>query len=255
MLEEKLGVGDLIDNPEIYDKVNQYEDDIKFYYNIAKNIKGKVLELCCGTGRITIPLKEKGIDITGVDFTESMLNEAKKKARNKKLQIDFMLEDMRKLNLKTKFSMIFVPFNSLQNTYSIEEISKVFRVVDKHLDDEGVFVFDVFHPNIHFIVKGEKKYRIIEKFKLDSGEEIIISEKGKYDSSNQIYRLRWKFKIGNKVKYQKLDMRCFYPLEMDLHIMYNNFKVIEKFGDFSLNKFTSDSNKMIYLCKKNDANL
>lgn len=254
MIDEIFGVGYLVYNPQIYDKVNQHEEDIKFYYNIAKKLKGKVLELCCGTGRITIPLKEKGIDITGVDFTKAMLNEAKKKANNKKLQIDFFLEDMRVLNLKKKFSMIFIPFNSLQNTYSIEDVSKIFTVVTKHLEEDGIFVFDIFPPNIHFMVNAEKGYREIKKFKLDNGEKVELSEKGKYDSATQIFRLNWKHKIGETINNQKLDMRCFYPLEMDLHILYNNFKIIEKFGDFDSNEFTSDSKKIIYVCKKNGVN-
>ena len=249
MLDEKLGVGDFIYDPQIYDKVNQFENDIKFYYDIASNVKGKVLELCCGTGRITIPLKEKGIDILGIDFTKPMLERAKEKAKNKQLQIDFMLEDMRTFNLNKKFSMIFIPFNSLQNTYSNEDLSKVFQSVANHLEDDGIFVFDIFSPNIHLLVNGEERYRIINKFTIDSGEEVIVSEKGKYDSATQTFRLNWKHKIGNIVKNQKLDMRCFYPLEMDLHIKYNNFKIIEKFGDFDLNKFSSDSKKMIYICK------
>ena len=110
----------------------------------------------------------------------------------------------------------------------------------------------IFNPNINFIVEGEKKYREFNKFKLDNGEEVVLSEKGKYDSATQTYRLDWRHKIGEKVIHNKLDMRCFYPLEMDLIVMCNNFKIVEKFGDFDSTKFNSESPKQIYICKKNE---
>ena len=253
MEKEKFGVGELIYDPKIYDKVNPATgEDLEFYYNLAKKQKGKVLELCCGTGRLTIPLKEREINITGLDYTKSMLNEAKKKADKKNLNIDFILGDMKNLKLSEdeKFDMIFIPFNSLQNTYTIEDVSKVFSSVSEYLGKDGIFVFDIFNPSIHLMVNGEKEYHKFKEIGLDDGKNITISEKGKYDSAAQIFRVNWKHKIGNKEFNEKLDMRCFFPLEMDLHIRYNNFIVVEKYGDFDYSQFNSDSMKQIYICKK-----
>lgn len=254
MIVEEYGVGELIYDPKIYDKMNNFDIDFDFYYELTKAYSGKVLELCCGTGRLTIPLKEKGVDICGVDFTRNMLDEAKRKSSLKNLEIDFILGDMKNLHLpnyeKEKFDMIFIPFNSLQNTYTIDDVNKVFSSVRKYLKDDGVFVFDIFNPSIHFLVEGEKSFREIKRFSLEDGQNIIIKEKIKYDSATQINRVIWKHEIDGKTYNQKLDMRCFYPLEMDLIIKYNKFKTINKFGDYSRKNFDSNSKKQIYVCKK-----
>lgn len=254
MTIEEYGVGELIYDAKIYDEMNNFDDDLEFYYNLAKEYNGKILELCCGTGRLTIPLKEKGIDICGVDFTKNMLEEAKHKASVKKLKIDFILGDMKDLSLpdykREKFDMIFIPFNSLQNTYTIDDVSNVFSSVRKYLKNNGIFVFDIFNPSIHFLVEGEKKSKEIKRFTLEDGRNVIITEKLKYDSATQTNRVIWKHEIDGKTYNQKLDMRCFYPLEMDLIIKFNKFKTIEKFGNYKKEKFDSNSIKQIYICKK-----
>ncbi len=72
-------VDTLIHTEHFYDKINTFTDGIPYYETLSKTANGPVLELCCGTGRITIPLKKAGIDITGLDFSTSMLESAKKK--------------------------------------------------------------------------------------------------------------------------------------------------------------------------------
>jgi len=250
MTTEEYGVGDFIYDPQIYDKLNDFDGDLDFYYGLAKEHNKRVLELCCGTGRLTIPLKEKGINITGLDFTKSMLEGAKEKAQKRGLDIELIHGDMRDFDLKRKFSMIFIPFNSLQNTYSIEDVSRVFSTVAKHLTDDGIFVFDIFNPSIHFMIRREKEFEEINRFTLDNGEEVILTEKSKYDPAAQTLRCIWRHKIGEKIIDQKLDMRCYYPLEADLMVRYNNFEVIHKYGDFDKSAFTSESMKQIYVCKK-----
>lgn len=250
MTNEEYGVGDFIYDPQIYDKLNNFDGDIDFYYDLAKEHNERVLELCCGTGRLTIPLKEKGINITGLDFTKSMLEGAKEKARKRGLEIDFTLGDMRDFDLGRKFSTIFIPFNSLQNTYTIEDVSRVFSSVAKHLTDDGIFVFEIFNPSIHLMIGREKEFVEIDKFTLDNGDEVVLSEKTKYDSATQTLRCIWRYTIGKRVIDQKLDMRCFYPLEADLMVRYNDFEIINKYGNFDKSEFTSDSMKQIYVCKK-----
>ncbi|MBN2857461.1 MAG: class I SAM-dependent methyltransferase [Candidatus Delongbacteria bacterium] len=251
MVTEEYGVGDFIYDPQIYDKLNNFDGDLNFYYELAEEHNEGVLELCCGTGRLTIPLKEKGINIAGLDFTESMLDSAKEKARKHGLDIDFTLGDMRDFDLEQKFSMIFIPFNSLQNTYSVEDVSRVFSSVAKHLKDDGIFVFDIFNPSIHLMIGREKEFVEINRFTLDGGEEVILSEKTKYDSATQTLRCIWRHKIGEKIIDQKLDMRCYYPLEADMMVRYNNFEILNKYGDFDKSGFRSESMKQIYVCKKN----
>lgn len=249
-MEDMLGVGELIHTGEFYDKVNQFDFDLPFYKKWCRIANGEILELCCGTGRLTIPLKQTGYNITGLDFTPSMLERAKAKANATGVKIDFILGDMRNFHFKSKFHLIFIPFNSLQNTYTLEDIEKIFANVRSHLLKNGYFLFDIFNPSIEFMVQNKDHFREINHFRLDDGREVHIKETMEYDLARQVNRVRWIHTVDGKELEQQLDMRCFYPLEMDALLKYNHFKVLSKFGNFDETPFTSASMKQIYVCQR-----
>ena len=81
MMDKNYIVGDLIYDAAIYDGLNTFLDDLEFYKKwLPKDKEARILELCCGTGRLTIPIAKEGYNITGVDYTTSMLNQAIAKA-------------------------------------------------------------------------------------------------------------------------------------------------------------------------------
>ena len=91
MTDKNYLVGDLIYDAAIYDGLNTFLDDLKFYKKwLPKDKEAKILELSCGTGRLTIPIAKEGYNITGVDYTASMLNQAIVKAEKEHLSIDFL---------------------------------------------------------------------------------------------------------------------------------------------------------------------
>ena len=104
-------VGDLIYDANIYDAMNTNLDDLHFYKRwLPENKDAQILELCCGTGRLTLPIAKEGYDITGVDYTPSMLAQAKVKASEAGLEISFIEADIRTLNLPEKYDLIFIRF-------------------------------------------------------------------------------------------------------------------------------------------------
>lgn len=103
-------VGKLIYDAHIYDGLNTFLSDLQFYKKwLPTNKDARILELCCGTGRLTIPIAKDGYNISGVDYTASMLKRAKEKASQAGLKINFIEADIRTLNLQEKFDLIFLP--------------------------------------------------------------------------------------------------------------------------------------------------
>jgi SAM-dependent methyltransferase len=100
---EDIGVGELIYEGEIYDRLNDFDFDLDFYHKWCSKVTGPVLELCCGTGRLTIPLKKRGMDIIGLDITESMLETARKKAEG--MELELLQGDIRNFNLRCFFPL------------------------------------------------------------------------------------------------------------------------------------------------------
>lgn len=246
---EQFGIDALIYQGEIYDKMNDFMDDFDFYKRWCEKAAGPVLELCCGTGRLTIPLKKAGINITGLDFTPAMLESAQIKAQKEKISIDLIEGDMRNFRLNKQFAMIFIPFNSLQNTYTRDDIEAVFSSVRQHLLPNGLFIIEIFNPSIHLMVQREKNPVEAFNFTLDDGTAVVVKEQCRYDSAAQINRVTWTFCMNGKETQTRLDMRCLYPLEMDALLHYNHFDVIHKFEYYDETPFTSESCKQLYVCK------
>ena len=140
-------VGNLIYDASIYDGMNTNIDDLPFYKRwLSKNKDARILELCCGTGRLTIPLAKEGFDITGVDITASMLEKATIKAAEANLNIKFIEADMRALDLPQQYDLIFIPFNSIHHLYTNDDLFQTLQTVKKHLKKDGLFIFDCFNP-------------------------------------------------------------------------------------------------------------
>jgi len=245
----EFGVGKMIYRGDIYDRMNTFSFDLDFYKKWCAEIPGPVLELCSGTGRITIPLKNAGLDIMGLDGSDSMLETARKKAQKAHLEMEFVKGDMRSFDLGRRFSTVFIPFNSLQNTYSISDVAKVLGNVRKHLEPHGLFLFDVFNPDIHMMVEREKEPKVAFTFALEDGTKVVVRERCSYDAASQVNRVQWFFRIGEEETVEKLDMRCFFPLELEALLAYNGWEVLHMFGSFDEERFHSKSSKMIYVCR------
>lgn len=125
-----------------YNKWMKFIED--YLNNKGITLKGKrALELACGTGNMSLRLKEKGIDVTAIDISEDMLSFAQGKAFERRYKINFLNQDITEFELNRKFDFAF-SFCDGYN-YIIEEESLVnsFKRVFEHLDNKGIFIFDV----------------------------------------------------------------------------------------------------------------
>ena len=246
-------VGDLIYDANIYDGLNTFLSDLQFYKKwLPKNKDAKILELCCGTGRLTIPIAKEGYNICGVDYTSSMLEQAKAKANQVGVGIDFIEADIRALDLQGQFDLIFIPFNSIHHLYGNEDLFKALECVKKHLKDGGLFLLDCFNPNIQYIVENEKEQAIIAEYTTDDGRNVLIKETMHYESATQINRIEWHYFINGKFhSIQNLDMRLFFPQELDSYLKQTGFNIIHKYGGLAGEMFSDESEKQIYVLALN----
>lgn len=244
-------VGDLIYDANIYDGLNTFLSDLQFYKKwLPKNKEAKILELCCGTGRLTVPIAKAGYNICGVDYTSSMLEQAKVKASEAGLEINFIEADIRSLNLQEKFDFIFIPFNSIHHLYKNEDLFKAFNGVKNHLKEGGLFLLDCFNPNIQYIVEGENEQRKIAEYTTEDGRAVLIKQTMRYESATQINRIEWHYFINGEFhSIQNLDMRLFFPQELDSYLEGAGFEIIHKFGNFEEERFENKSEKQIFVCK------
>jgi 2-polyprenyl-3-methyl-5-hydroxy-6-metoxy-1,4-benzoquinol methylase len=249
--EGKYKVGNLIYDPNIYDGLNTFIDDLQFYKKwLPQNKEAKILELCCGTGRLTIPIAKDGYNITGVDNSSSMLQHAKAKTNESELEIEFIEADVRTLNLTEEYDLIFIPFNSIHHLYQNKDLFDTFDVVKKHLKKNGMFLFDCYNPSIHYIVEAEKAVNEIAKYTTKDGRKIVIKQTIRYENKTQISRIEWHYFINDQFdSIQNLDMRMYFPQELDSYLKWKGYTILEKFGNFNEEKFSDNSEKQIFVCQ------
>lgn len=243
-------VGDLIYDASIYDGLNTFLSDLAFYKKwMPKDKNARILELCCGSGRLTIPIA-KEFTICGVDNSNSMLKQARFKAEKEGLEIDFIEADIRTLDLPNQYDLIFIPFNSIHHLYQNQDLFDTLTVVKKHLKKDGLFLLDCYNPNIHYIIEAEKGLNKIAEYKTDDGRAVLIKQIMNYENKTQINRIEWHYFINGQFhSVQNLDMRMYFPQELDTYLKWFGFTIIHKFGNFEEEQFNDKSEKQIFVCK------
>ena len=239
-------------NGQHYDNMiksrNAYES-IPFYVKQAKIYDGPVLELACGTGRITIPIAQEGISVVGLDFSAKMLNQAKRNSRALNLDIDWIEGDMTNFSLGRKFSLIIIPAAAINWILNNRDIESCLSCVKKHLRRKGKFIFNVFNPNLEILQRDPSlRYQMFD-YPNPHGEGVVkVSENSTYNKATQINYVNTYHKIEDKEIIKKLKLRMLFPQELDALLHYNDFIIDYKYGNFDEELFTSNSNWQIVIC-------
>lgn len=228
-------------------------EDFEHYRRLADRANGPVLELACGTGRLTIPLAGAGIKITGLDSSEEMLGVARRKAAEWGSHTSFVQGDMRRFDFgESRFALIFVPVNSLSHLLTAEDIDACFSRARAHLMPGGCFAFDLFNPSLALLTRAPEVRSPIRSYIDASGRQVTLSESNHYDAATQVNHITWYYEREGdppSVTAYPLAMRQFFPQEIDLIARYHGFEIEAKYGDYSGGAFTSESPKQILLLR------
>lgn len=123
------------------------DHDIPFFLSYAKpNIE--ILEIACGTGRISIPLAQKGCNITGLDLSRPMLQVLQTKLqfepKDVRDRINYLEADMTDFNLSRKFDLIIIPLYSFQALSTDQERDSCFKCIKNHMDHNTLLIITMF---------------------------------------------------------------------------------------------------------------
>ena len=115
-----------------------------------------VLDLACGTGRMTRVLARRGYDMIGVDGSASMLSEAYNRREGEKIL--YLCQDMREFELYGTVGAVVCCLDSINYLLKEEDVRRVFSLVHNYLDPDGLFLFDVNSPYKFENVSGNNEY-------------------------------------------------------------------------------------------------
>ena len=115
-----------------------------FVQKVLKLKEGnEVLDLCCGQGRISIPMALNGIKVTGLDYSNELLSIARSKASESGVEINTVEADMRDIPFDSKFDAVINIFTALGYFESDTEDQKVLDAVSRSLKKGGLALFDL----------------------------------------------------------------------------------------------------------------
>ena len=224
----------------LYNKRDHNEAEL-FINNLLKillpNKKAYFLDLCCGKGRHSILLNKMGYKVDGMDLSKNSIEQALREKRN---NLNFFVRDMRQINEHSKYDYILNLFTSFGYFNDTKDNHLVINGVTKALKKGGLFVIDFLN-----IKKTLKKLTKSEKIKIN---EINFYIK-RWSDLNFLYK-----KIEFKEKTKKFEFTERIQLLNKEEIINlcskSNLKNISTFGDYQLNDFNENSERLILLFKK-----
>lgn len=254
----------LLNNPEEYDNPIQYDIENDSYIGevpfltewATKKSAGLIIDLACGTGRVTIPLASKGYELMGIDIHRGMLEQAHKKASQLNLPIQWVEQDCTNLHLNVTSSLIYMVGNSFQHFHTNESQDQLLTSVCNHLESEGIFIFGTRFPSAEELLQPYteeywRTYRDQEK-----EQEVDLYTISHYDSLQQIQYYttirKYKNEEGLVVDENRtnISLRYVYPKEMERVLSSHGFEIVHVYKDWNKTAITNDSYEMIYVCQK-----
>jgi SAM-dependent methyltransferase len=237
-------------NVEIYagrtEGIPVVQGDVTFYLGLARAAGGRALELGCGTGRIVLPLARAGIEATGLDLSQSMLDVAAEFVAREPPEVagraTFIRGDMTDFALGRQFGLVYIAFRSFMMLSTPEEQRRCLEAAHRHLVPGGTLAIDLFDPLLDLLVPGllpdswtpMGNYPHPDTFNL---VRIEVADRMN-DPLAQVFEETWRFtevdRGGNVLRQEEevLRMRWTYRYEMRYLLELCGFEVLAEYSDY-----------------------
>ena len=240
---------------EVYDRIYaSKKDDIPYWQNLAREYAGEdgqALELACGTLRITLPVAEAGVRVTGIDESRFMLQLARQKLDNAaeevRARVTLIQDDMRSFNLGRTFNLIYVPFNTFGIVTTIQDQLAILETARKHLAPGGVFALDVFVPDPERLSNANAdRWHLETDESFPDGTRLQRDTVRENDLRRQIISLTWRTKeYQNDVLANEwitdLKLSYFFPRELEHLFVRAGYEIVHYWGEYDRTDFWSMS--------------
>jgi SAM-dependent methyltransferase len=213
--------------PEVVDPI------VDFLAGLAGD--GPALELGIGTGRIALPLAQRGVRVHGIDLSEAMV--ARLRAKPGGEDIEVTIGDFATTRVDGTFSVAYLVFNTINNLTTQDEQVACFQNVAAHLEPGGCFVIEVGVPALQRLPPGETVRAFnVSATRLGFDEYDVVSQ----GLISHHYRV-----VGGKFEVLSMPFRYVWPSELDLMARLAGMTLRERWGGWRREPFTSESTKHV----------
>jgi SAM-dependent methyltransferase len=242
---------ELYEDAEFYDaEFASRDSEIPFYRKYARCSNGPVLEVACGTGRLTLPIARDGVDVTGLDVSRPMLEQARGKSAAEGLSIEWVEQDCREISLPRKFGLVFSATNAMQHLLDSDSVGAFLQSAGRILLPGGQLILDVFNPNPKKLGRTTAERYLHKTITTPDAKSIRVEVASEYHAETQILHFDlFYLSDGQLLRTKDVNMRCFFPEELLALCKFNGLEVVKRFGNYDESAFCSTSPKQILVCR------
>jgi len=231
--------------------------DVLFYAELAARSGGPVLELGVGTGRVSIEIARRDVEVVGVDRVPPMLTRAKERVAREPQRVRDLVTlrngDLTRVRMKRRFPLVIAPFNVFMHLYERRDWERALRTVKAHLTTRGRLVFDIRVPDPKELARDpQKTYRCRPVTRPEDGLRYRYGEAFDYDTETQIQMVTMVFEREGEPEsffITPLAHRHVFPAELEALLHYNGFSIVERFGDFDHGPLTRESESQVIIAR------
>jgi SAM-dependent methyltransferase len=197
---------------------------------------GRALEFAIGTGRVAIPLAERGVPVTGIELSRPMIDRLRTKIDEERMPV--VVGDMATARAPGEYALVYLVFNTISNLLTQAEQVACFRNAACHLMPGGCFVIELWVPELRKLPPGQQA-------------TVWISEPGyigldTYDVlQQQVVSHHFRFGDGRQAQLFRSPHRYIWPAELDLMAQLGGFQLESRHADWSGSDFTAESRSQV----------
>ncbi len=250
---------------EFYDHLGIYagRQDVTFYVDLARESGGSVLELGSGTGRILIPTARAGIDIVGLDNSDSMMSICADKLLREPAEVQSRVElvagDMRDFDLGRTFNLVTIPFRVFLHLITVEDQLSCLSCIRSHLGDGGRLALDLFNPWLERLVDERylEEHPVGEPFTMPDGRKVArIDRVASRDLFAQVQHVEMIYHVTHPDGREERVVHAFpfryvFRFEAENLLARSGLEVEQSYADFDGSPFGSKyPGELIFVARK-----
>jgi SAM-dependent methyltransferase len=201
--------------------------------------RGRALEFAVGTGRVAVPLAERGVPVAGIELSEPMAAQLRRKVGD---EIPVVIGDMATATAPGRFSLVYLVYNTITNLLSQDEQVECFRNAARHLEPGGSFAIEVFVPALRRLPPGQTACPF------DVTETHLGFDT--YDLVNQQLVSHHYSVHDGQVRNFRSPHRYVWPAELDLMARIAGLEPHQRVADWSGAPFTDDSTSHVSVWRR-----
>lgn len=203
--------------------------------------EGRALELAIGTGRVAVPLAERGVQVSGIELSPYMLERLR--AKPGAAGIEVTEGDMTTTRLDGEFSLVYLVYNTITNLVDQGAQVACFENAARHLSQGGCFVIEVFVPILRLLPPGTTRH-------------IFADEPGyhAYDVYDIAQQIEWSHHLtlrdDGTYRHSAAPYRYVWPGELDLMARIAGLRLRERWEDWGRTPFNGESEQHVSVWEK-----